>query len=154
MHPRPNYSPAVAPHHAHTYSITVPAKIWRPKPKDRYVQLDYGNEIDADLFLFPTFGQAIKHKPDYEYTLDRDDIHLWDQDRDNAEFTADLHIGASASPAIRTRLDSLVQQYWDCFYKPALPNLSSASSLPSTLAVHLWSVVAAPATVFTKNQSS
>ena len=102
---------------AHSYPVLAPLKIWQPKPKDRYIQLDYGNEIDNDLFLFPACGHAVTHARKPPVTSDRSDIRHWDAARDTAKFTADLRIGSAATSITRGRLEHLIQQYWDCFYK-------------------------------------
>jgi hypothetical protein len=43
--------------------IDVPSKIWRPKPENRYVPLDYGDNIDDDLLVFTQYGKSVRRTP-------------------------------------------------------------------------------------------
>lgn len=45
------------------FVIEVPPKIWRPKPIDRYIPMDYSNDINDSVFEFQQFGNAICHLP-------------------------------------------------------------------------------------------
>ena len=37
----------------------MPPKVWRPRPPSRYIPLDYGDEIDDDMFIFRQYGRAL-----------------------------------------------------------------------------------------------
>jgi hypothetical protein len=48
---------------ASSFVIAVPPKLWRPKPADHYIPMDYSNDIDESVFLFEQHGRAICHPP-------------------------------------------------------------------------------------------
>jgi hypothetical protein len=77
---------------AKQFVIDVPPKVWRPKPVDCYVPVDYSDDIDGDVFLFEQYGKAAC-QPTTPFTNTREDIHLWDRDRDLPEFTKNFVIG-------------------------------------------------------------
>jgi hypothetical protein len=98
-----------------TFTIDVPPKIWRPKPVDRYIPVDYSNDIDESVFEFEQYGKAICHPPE-PFTNVRTDIHLWDRERDLPEFTKNFNISPDVDPAIRTAIVDIIESHWDCFY--------------------------------------
>jgi hypothetical protein len=85
------------------FVIEVPPKIWRPKPIDRYIPMDYSNDIDNSVFEFQQFGNAICHPPE-PFVNVRTDIHLWDRERDLPEVAKNFGIGTDVSPAIRASI--------------------------------------------------
>jgi hypothetical protein len=97
------------------FVIEVPPKIWRPKPIDRYIPMDYSNDIDDSVFEFQQFGNAICHPPE-PFVNVRTDIHLWDRDRDLPEFAKNFVIGTDVSPAIRASIVAIIESQRDCFY--------------------------------------
>jgi hypothetical protein len=98
-----------------TFVIEVPPKIWRPKPIDRYIPMDYSNDIDDSVFEFQQFGNAICHPPE-PFVNVRTDVHLWDRERDLPEFAKNFVIGTDVSPAIRASIVAIIEPHWDCFY--------------------------------------
>ena len=77
--------------------------------------MDYSNDIDESVFLFERYGKAICH-PSAPFSNARSDIHLWDRERDLPEFEKNFVIDPDADPAIRARIISIIESYWDCFY--------------------------------------
>jgi hypothetical protein len=100
---------------ASSFVIAVPPKLWRPKPADHYIPMDYSNDIDESVFLFEQHGRAICHPPT-PFSNIRTDIHQWDHDRDIAEFTKNFVVGPTIDPAVRSSIVSIIQAHWDCFY--------------------------------------
>jgi hypothetical protein len=98
-----------------TFVIDVPPKLWRPKPVDRYIPMDYSNDIDDSVFEFEQFGQAICHPPE-PFSNIRTDIHLWDPARDMSELTKNLKIGTAVDPTTRAAITDIITSHWDCFY--------------------------------------
>jgi hypothetical protein len=98
-----------------SFLIDVPSKIWRPKPENRYVPLDYGDDIDDDLLIFRQYGKSIMHVPTAVAST-RTDVHFWDRTRDTPEFEKNIRIGAHAAVDTRSKIETLVQRYWDVFY--------------------------------------
>jgi hypothetical protein len=41
---------------AKIFVIEVPPKLWRAKPDDRYILLDYSDDLDDTVFLFEKYG--------------------------------------------------------------------------------------------------
>jgi hypothetical protein len=39
--------------------INVPSKIWHPKPANRYVPLDHGDDIEVNLLVFTQHGDSV-----------------------------------------------------------------------------------------------
>jgi hypothetical protein len=100
------------------FVIDVPPKIWRPKPIDQYIPLDYSNDIDDNVFEFEQYGKAFCH-PAEPFSIGRDaaDIQHWDRDRDFAEFEKNFVIGADADPVVKASIIAIIERNWDCFYK-------------------------------------
>jgi hypothetical protein len=96
--------------------IDVPSKIWRPKPANRYVPLDYGDDIDDDLLIFTQYGNSICRVP-VAVASTRTDLHFWDSARDTPEFDKHIRIGAHVALATRGKIEMMAQKYWDVFYE-------------------------------------
>jgi hypothetical protein len=96
--------------------IDVPSKIWRPKPANRYVPLDYGDDIDDDLLVFTQYGNSVRRLP-AAFESARTDIRFWDAARDSPEFKKHIRIGDHVDFATRGRIEMMVQKYWDVFYE-------------------------------------
>ena len=90
--------------------IDVPSKIWRPKPVNRYVPLDCGDDIDNDLLVFTQYGQSVRRLP-AAFKSARSDIHCWDSQRDTPEFQKHIRIGDHVDFATRGKIEMMVQQY-------------------------------------------
>jgi hypothetical protein len=97
------------------FVIDVPPKIWRPKPVDRYIPIDYSDDLDESVFLFERYGRALSCPP-VPHLNERTDIHLWDSNRDQAEFEKHFIIDPDAAPPIRAAIVDIIQSHWDCFY--------------------------------------
>ena len=108
--PMPDLTP-----HTRTFVIDVPPKIWRPKPVDRYLPLDYANDIDDSVFEFEQYGKAICHPPEPFINV-RTDIHVWERERDLPEFNKNFVIGLDVTPETRAAIVDIIESHWDCFY--------------------------------------
>jgi hypothetical protein len=97
------------------FVIQVPPKLWRPKPADYYIPLDYSNDLDESVFLFERYGKAVGHVP-FAFSNPRTDIHVWDSARDTPEFTKNFVIGPNVDVGTRQSIIAIIQSYWDCFY--------------------------------------
>jgi hypothetical protein len=96
--------------------IDVPSKIWRPKPENKYVPLDYGDDIDDDLLVFTQYGNAVRRTP-LALVSARTDIHFWNHDRDSPEFHKHFRLGAAVDFETRGKIEMMVQKYWDVFHE-------------------------------------
>ena len=97
--------------------ISIPPKVWRPKPISCYVPLDYSNEFSDDLFVFPRYGKSIQQCSQISKELPpRDDIRVWNAATDQAEFNRVIHIPSGVDTDIHNELVSIIQDNWDCFY--------------------------------------
>jgi hypothetical protein len=124
--------------------IDVPPKIWRPKPANRHLPLDHGNNIDDDLLIFTQHGKSVRCLPSV-FESSRTDIHFWDCAPDTFALALML---ISSLVAKHKRWFRNIGMF---FMKLAQPRLSSASTL---LAVPSPSAVASQAAVLTTPRSS
>jgi hypothetical protein len=95
--------------------ITMPPKVWRPKPPSRYIPLEYGDEIDDDLFIFRNYGKALSLPKSGATIPERDDIIYWDAAKHQAKFDQVITIQDHIPPDIRSKLTAIIQDNWDCF---------------------------------------
>jgi hypothetical protein len=110
---------------ATAYVITMPPKVWRPRPPSRYIPLDYGDEIDDDMFIFRQYGRSLLRPPYGKTIPERDDIILWDSSVHQAEFDEVITIPDHVPDNIKAELTSIIHDNWDCFiaegvYRPVL----------------------------------
>jgi hypothetical protein len=99
------------------FVIEVPAKLWRPKPTDKYKPMDYADDVDGNVFVFERFGKSMRRqKNPFVQTRDIQDIQVWDALRDQAEFDENFKIDPNIDEDIRTSVTDIIQTYWDCFY--------------------------------------
>ena len=74
------FSDCKLPLEVNMHIITVPLKIWRPKPVDRFILLPPYFDIDDDLCLSSAYGLAIRRtKEKSPPPSTRDDFILWDK---------------------------------------------------------------------------
>ena len=84
--------------------IDVPSKIWRPKPANRCVPLNYGDDVDDDFRRVPAAVES-----------DRTDIHFWDAARDRPEHNKHIKMGDHVALATRGKIEMMIQKHWDVF---------------------------------------
>jgi hypothetical protein len=96
--------------------IDVPSKIWQPKPENKYVPINYGDDIGDNLLVFTQFSKSVRRLP-AAFKSARTNINFWDSDRDTPEFKKHIRIGANVDFAARGKLETMVQKYWDVFYE-------------------------------------
>jgi hypothetical protein len=96
--------------------IDVPSKIWRAKPENKYVLLDYSDNIDDDILVFTKYGNSVRRKP-VALVSTRTDIHFWDADCDNLEFRKHFRLGATVDFETRGRIEMMVHKNWDVFHE-------------------------------------
>ena len=64
------------------YMIDVHPKVWRPKPKNRYILLDYGIDIDNGVFDYARCGKTV-FRPNIQWAdKDRGDIIIFNEKSD------------------------------------------------------------------------
>ena len=100
-----------------SFPITIPPKVWRPKPPTRYMPLDYGHEFDDDLFIFPRFGKSLRLVTPGPDLPPREDVKTWNAATDQLEFDRVIKIPDHLAPALRESLVSIIQDNWDCFFR-------------------------------------
>jgi hypothetical protein len=98
------------------YVIQTPPKVWRPRPQNNYIPVDYGSEFDDDLFMFPKCGKSLRRIEHLPNVPDRTDIHLWDPEVDQDEFDKIISIPSTLDPVLKAELTSVIQDNWDCFF--------------------------------------
>ena len=101
---------------ASTYAITLPPKVWRPKPISLYIPVDYANDIDDGVFNYSNYGHTIFRPKKKWADHSRTDIISFDEKLDVKELKDGLVLGKDTSPANAARVRALIMKYWDCFY--------------------------------------
>ena len=95
----------------------MPPKIWRPKPQNRYIPLDYGDDVDEGVFDFAHFGKTV-FRPKIRWAdKPRHDIIQYDKLKDEEELTANLHVGNNIEKRHSDAIILIIQKYWDSFCK-------------------------------------
>jgi len=95
----------------------MPPKIWRPKPQNRYIPLDYGDDVDEGVFEFAHFGKTV-FRPKIRWAdKPRTDIIQYDKLLDEEELMANLHVGNNIEKRHSDAIILTIQKYWDSFCK-------------------------------------
>ncbi|MGH7954401.1 MAG: hypothetical protein ACREOZ_00415, partial [Gloeomargaritales cyanobacterium] len=89
--------------------------MWRPKPPLQYQDFKT-NDIDDSLFEFTKLGKSLKRSTAVD-VLPREDIHLWNDDRDHDELHKNLRVGPNITATLHDRLITIIKSSWDCFYE-------------------------------------
>jgi len=95
--------------------IEMPPKIWRPKPENKYIPLDYGTDIDDGVFDFSHYGHTDFRPTDRWADRDRTDIIKFDEAEDLVELQTNLKVGATVLPEYKVKVEEIIKKYWDCF---------------------------------------
>jgi hypothetical protein len=66
--------------------------------------------------MFPQYGTALR-QPTPIATPTRDDIRIFEPDRDMDEFLAGFRIDSTIDPTLDAAVRAIVQGNWDCFYE-------------------------------------
>ena len=89
--------------------ITVPPKIWKKKPENRYTPILYNN-IDIKRYVFKSFGKSIKRSLHFN-PCPRSDLIFWDKLVDKPELVRDIHIWNDIDPSIRQSIINIIQEH-------------------------------------------
>ena len=117
---------------ANMHVITVPPKIWRPKPIDRFILLPPYPDIDDILYHFPAYGLAIRRTKEAPPPASkRDDLILWDEDIHLSHLQKYLHLRDDIDINVRNAILSVIKQTWDAFDEQGLviPSVDTTSAL-------------------------
>ena len=95
----------------------MPPKVWRPKPQNRYIPLDYGDDVDEGVFELSHFGKTVFHPKIRWVDKPRDDIISYNDTTDREELMANLNVGANVDSKHKDALILTIQKYWDSFCK-------------------------------------
>ena len=97
-------------------TIQLPPKVWRPKAENKYIPIDYSDDIDKGLFDFSYNGKTVyRPKEKWSYS-DRDDVILFNHDNDIKELMDNLHIGDTVEQKYKDDIICIIKDYWDFFY--------------------------------------
>ena len=103
------------PQDVNVLMIKLPPKIWRPKPENKYVPVDYSDDIDEGVFDYSHHGRAV-YRPKIKWAdRDRDDVIVFDPNKDMVELMDNLHIGDTVDQKYKNEIIDIVKEYWDCF---------------------------------------
>ena len=98
--------------------IETPPKIWRPKVVNKYIPLQYSNDIDDGVFECPEYGNTVyRPKSAAVEVSPREDLIYFNEDEDIEELMKGLKIGANVNDATKTEIINIIKEFWDCFAK-------------------------------------
>ena len=95
--------------------IQLPPKIWRPNPENKYIPVNYSNDIDEGVFNFSHHGKTVYCPKEKWSDSDRDDVILFDHDNDIKELMDNLHIGDTVEQKYKDDIIHIIKDCWDCF---------------------------------------
>ena len=95
--------------------IQLPPKIWRPKPANKYVPVDYSDDIDEGVFDYSHHGNAVYRPKEKWADKNRDDIITFDNENNMEELMQNLHIGKNVKEIYKCQIIGIVKKYWDFF---------------------------------------
>ena len=99
-----------------TYTITVPAKVWHPKPEDRFLAIDYETKHDNSIFTFERNSQAISTLPMAINLAMWLDICTQNTSRNKEEIHKKyVNLGSSVNPITNQQIRLIVPKYWNFF---------------------------------------
>ena len=95
--------------------IELPPKVWRPKQQNKYIPLDYGDDIHDGHFDFKEYGNTV-FRPSQEWTRnERDDIIVFEELKHAAELHKGLRVSDKVSAEIKNQVRNIIVKFWDCF---------------------------------------
>ena len=95
--------------------IEVPPKVWRPKVINKYIPVDYADDIDDGIFDFECYGKTF-FRPKGEWSEGtRTDIIAFDPTEHSKELKTHLKVGSKIDTAITARVIDIIKRYWDSF---------------------------------------
>ena len=97
--------------------IKVPPKFWRPTQVNKYVSLDYADDVNKGIFDFKHYGKTVFRLNTKWKDRGRDDIIMYNKSAHEEEMNKGLRIGKSVDATTKDALIGLVTTNWDCFCK-------------------------------------
>ena len=95
------------------FTITLSPKIWRPRPPNRYIPIDYADDVDDGIFDYSHYGNTVFcSKPQLSDCL-RKDIILFDASTDMSELDEGLVVSSSTDTFTAERIKDIVMKYCD-----------------------------------------
>ena len=100
---------------APVFMIDVPPKIWRPKPENKYIPLDYATDVNEGVFDFAHHGNTIFRPRKRWADKARDDLIPFDAENDMDDLLENLKIGSNVLPVYQARVKAIIMKFWDFF---------------------------------------
>ena len=83
----------VRPRQSNILAIELPSRVWRPKVLNKYVPIDYSNDIDEGIFDYSHYGKA-DFSPNVQWAdIPRLDLITFDAKHDMSKLDKGLKIG-------------------------------------------------------------
>ena len=102
-----------SPPMANVMMIQLPPKIWRPKPENKYIPIDYSDDVDEGVFDFSHHGKVV-YRPKVKWSDKlKNYIILFGQAEDTAELTINLNTGENVKADYKDDIINIIQDYWD-----------------------------------------
>ena len=108
-------SPTPVLHNGIVCMITLTQKIWCPKPHNKYIPLDYSNDVDNGIFYYLYYGKTVYCPKVWWSDCPRTDLTVFDINLDMKELDSRLVIGSGNSTSSASRIRSIIIKYWDYF---------------------------------------
>ena len=92
-------------------------EVWQPKPQNRYIPLDYRDNVDKGVFELVHFGRTV-FRPKFRWA-DKpwDDIIIYDDKNDKEELINNLHVGANIASQHKDTVIFVIKKCWDSVCK-------------------------------------
>ena len=88
--------------------IDVPPKIWRPKPENKHIPLDYATDVDDGFFDFANHGNTVFRTRKRWADKERDDLIIFDAENDMAELLENLKVGSNVPPVYQDSVKAII----------------------------------------------
>ena len=96
--------------------IELPPKVWRPKQQNKYIPLDYGDNIHDGHFDFKEYGNTVFRPAEQTWNRgEREDIIKYDDSKHAVELNKGLRVSDKVSAEIKQQVKNIVIKFWDSF---------------------------------------
>ena len=93
------------------HTIKIPQKIWRPKPINKYIPINYADDIYKVVFEFAHYSNTIFRPAKRWADSQRSDIIIFDEAIDRKELEDNLRTGKSVTVTHKAQLTSMIIKY-------------------------------------------
>ena len=96
-------------------TIHIPPKVCHPKPINKYILIDYANDMREGVFDFAHYGNRV-FRPSIQWAdTQRGNIIFYNDKYDKVELESNLRTRKNITSKQRIALIDIMTRYWDCF---------------------------------------